>query len=320
MSRRSRRRERNRRLRRWLLWLLLAATGFLLVAFLKPAWFLEAEYARLGWQAGTRTVEERAAEHRLARLEAGDGPMIVLLHGFTGSKENWLPVIGPLAAAHRVVAVDLPGWGASERLDGADYGFAAQAQRISEILRRLGAENSPVVLVGHSMGGGGAALVAARTPQLVERLVLVDAAGVRFDDNDFSRAVARGEHPFEVSDRATLDRQLNLVFDRLPWVPWPADRALIAQRVADQPFERDVLQRIARSDEAVMPGEEARAIRAPTLLLWCRNDRIIDVSAAARYAERIAGSQTVLLDRCNHMPMMEQPMATADAILRFIKG
>jgi pimeloyl-ACP methyl ester carboxylesterase len=299
---------------------LLGVAAFLLVATLRPGWFLAGEFARLRWLGDAQQSESVAAGHRWAVLEAGSGPRVVLVHGFTGSKENWLPMFSALVADHELIAPDLPGWGDSERQAGADYGFAAQAERLAAWLRQLPESGGPLTLVGHSMGGGVAALVAARHPDLVDRLVLLDAAGVHFDDNDFTRAVARGEHPFEVSDRATLDRQLGLVFDRPPWVPWPADRALIARRVADQPFERDVLERIARRDEALQPGLEAAAIRAPTLLLWCRADRIIDVSAAARYAERIADTRTILLDGCNHMPMMEQPAATAEALRGFIKG
>lgn len=320
MNRRGRSRQRRRVWRRLLALSALAMGVFLLIGFLRPHWFLEAEYARLRLQGGAHTSVEIAAKHRWEVLTAGVGSRIVLVHGFTGSKENWLPIFADLAQRHTVIAPDLPGWGGSERKAGEDYGYPAQAERLAAWLRQQPAEALPLVLVGHSMGGGIAALVAARYPELVSKLVLMDAAGVRFDDNDFSRAVARGDHPFAVSDRVSLDRQLGLVFDVPPWLPWPASRAFILQRLNDDGFERDVLDRIARRDEALLPGIEAISIRAPTLLLWCRNDRIVDVSAANRYAGRIRDTQTVLLDQCNHMPMMEQPEATAGALARFVDG
>jgi len=301
-----------------LLFVLLCLGLGLAAALLRPQWFLQAEYARLRWLGGASLASTQAADHHWAQVQAGEGPSIVMVHGFTGAKENWLPMFPALRAHHRLHAPDLPGWGSSERKAGADYGFAAQAERLADWLRVQPDLVRPVTLVGHSMGGGIAALVAARYPELVDRLVLMDAAGVRFDDNDFTRAIARGEHPFAVHDRASLDRQLGLVFTHPPWVPWPADRAYIAMRRADDAFERDVLDRIARRPEALQPGIEAIGIRAPTLLLWCREDRIVDVSGAARYAGRIAGTQTVLLEDCNHMPMMEQPAATAAALLEFV--
>lgn len=309
--------------------LALAALAGLLLAYLaigwcRPQWLLEAEFARQRWQAGASESSLVAAGHRWSLLgveararPAADAPLTVLIHGFTGSKENWLPILPALAAHGEIVAPDLPGWGGSQRQPDADYGFVAQAERLADFLRQLGAEQRPVWLVGHSMGGGIVALLAARHPQLVDRLVLLDAAGSVFDENEFARLVLAGGHPFEVTDRASLHRQLALVFDDVPWLPWPFDRAVVERRRLDGDFERQVLDRIGRSDEALRPSVEAQAIIAPTLLLWCRNDRIIDPSAARYYAEAIPDTRQVLLDDCNHMPMVEQPDATVAALRAF---
>ena len=167
------------------------------------------------------------------------------------------------------------------------------------------------------MGGGIAALWAASQPAALRQLVLMDAAGVPFD-NDFSRRVRAGEHPFEVLDEATLQRQFALVFDRPPFAPWPATTALARMRAAQVDFERSVLRSIAGDESlAFAPGDAASRIAVPTLLAWCRDDRVIDASAAAVYAERIAHTETVWFDGCSHMPMMEQPAATSDALLTF---
>jgi pimeloyl-ACP methyl ester carboxylesterase len=216
-----------------------------------------------------------------------------------------------------VVAPDLPGWGESERLHGADYGYAAQAERLAQFIRIVGG-GRPVVLVGHSMGGGIAALAAARHPELVAKLVLMDASGVRFRDNAFGQAVLRGEQPFAVADAAGLRRYLGIVFIHPPWVPWPLDEALIARRRHDAGFEREVLRSISGPD-AFLPGREAIAIRAPTLLLWCRADRVVDASAAALFAARIPQAHTLLIDGCDHMPMLERTTGTANALREFLR-
>jgi abhydrolase domain-containing protein 6 len=302
---------------------LLALAALPLLAFgalaLRPELALEGEYLRLRLLAGAVEHDVQVGEHRVRYLEAGRGEPLVLVHGFTGSKENWLPLIRLLAPRYRVIAPDLPGWGESTRLadPDTDYGFAAQAQRLGDFLAAV-APGEAVHLVGHSMGGGIAAVWAGLAPHGLRRLVLLDAAGVPFD-NDFARRVGAGEHPFAVTDVPGLHRQIDLVFARKPFLPWPADRALAAQRAAQQPFERAVLAQIAGNpDAAFLPGESAYTIQAPTLLLWCREDRVIDAAAATEYARRIRDNRIVLLEGCGHMPMMEVPAETAQALRDFL--
>lgn len=240
------------------------------------------------------------------------------MHGFTGSKENWYPLVRALDGAYAVAVPDLPGWGATQRIAGADYGYGAQARRVARFIEALPQRNGrAVVLVGHSMGGGIAALVAAQRPDLVARVALIDAAGLRFADNAFGRAVLAGDNPFEVRDAATLERYLSILFhDRrgAPWIPWPANHVYIAHRRREAAFEQRVLDSIGRGDERFAPGDAAARIRQPALLLWCRQDRVIDASALDLYAARMPQATRVLLDGCGHMAMMEQPRAVAAAL------
>jgi len=284
-----------------------------------PYSLVRAEYARqrraLGLAARTRDIDgvrwvyaERAAAHAGA-------PTLVMLHGYTGSKENWYRLAKRLVGRYRLIAPDLPGWSESQRDAGADYGYSAQAERVAAFLRATC--DAPVVLLGHSMGGGIAALVAARHPDLVARLGLLNAAGVRFADNRFGLEVEAGRNPFAVSDAASLERYLGIVFaDRAarPPIPWPASRIVIAQRRRDLAFEQSVLDRIGRGDEPFLPGREAARIRQPTLLLWGAQDQVIDPSAMALYAEQIPQARQVLVDGSGHMTLMERPDDVAAAI------
>ena len=282
-----------------------------------PERVLGAEYARQRWLAGARERELHVAGHRWSCLEAGKaGPLIVLVHGFTGSKENWLPLMRVLARHHRVVAPDLPGWGISERHDAADYGPGAQAERLREFLGTM--TEKPALLVGHSMGGQIVGLLAARHPGLAERVCLMSAAGVLFTENEFGRAVQDGNNPFEVTTRAELKRYLGIVFSKPPVVPWPASEALVRRRRADAPFEQTVLEAIGRGPEAFALEAELPKVREPVLLLWCRSDRVIDVSAEAVFHRLLPSSQTVLLSGAGHMPMMAQPKQVGEALARFV--
>ena len=304
-------------------WLRAGAVGLAVaglgVAVARPEYVLEAEFARLRWLAGASETSFQVAGHRWAAVQAGpaDAPLVLLVHGFTGSKENWLAMARELARDHRVLAVDLPGWGASERLAGADYGPAAQAERLAGFI--AGLPRRPDLVVGHSMGGQIVGLMAARHPGLAPRLVLMSAAGVRFEENAFAAAVLAGDNPFQVTNRAEFRRYLGIVFTEPPFVPWPASEAMVRRRRADVGFEQSVLDGIGRGPQAFALEEELGAITAPTLLLWCRDDRVIDASAATVFAAGLQHSRTVLLDGCGHMPMMARPREVAGALAQFLR-
>lgn len=282
-----------------------------------PERVLGAEYARQRWLAGARVRQLHVAGHRWSCLEAGkSGPLVVLVHGFTGSKENWLPVMRELAKHHRVVAPDLPGWGLSERHEIGDYGPGAQAERLREFLGTM--TEKPALLVGHSMGGQIVGMLAARHPGLAERVCLMSAAGVLFTENEFGREVQAGNNPFQVTTRSELKRYLGIVFAKPPFVPWPASDALVRRRRADVVFEQSVLDGIGRGPEAFALEAELPNVREPVLLLWCRSDQVIDVSAEAIFHRLLPDSRTVLLSGAGHMPMMAQPRQVAEALMRFI--
>jgi pimeloyl-ACP methyl ester carboxylesterase len=301
--------------------LALAAAAAVVAVAQDPYRLVRAEFERQRLGAGLSRARIDVAGHRWVYAYSDDAPpgapVVVMLHGFTGSKENWYPLARELRGRYRLVAPDLPGWGESERRADADYGFLAQSARVDGFVRAV-ARGRPVVLLGHSMGGGIAALTAARHPHEVAKLGLFDAAGVRFRDNRFGAAVLAGDNPFAVHDDASLRRYLDTVFhdDAVkPAVPWPASRGLIARRRSEAAFEQAVLDRIGRGPERFLPGDEAARIRQPTLLLWCRQDAVIDPSALALYAARIPQAARVMLDGCGHMSIIERPRAVADAVV-----
>ena len=291
-----------------------------------PLALVHAEFARQRWSAGLSLGQAQVAGHRWAyavsEADVTDAPTIVMVHGFTGSKENWYPLAARLRGRYRLLIPDLPGWGDSERIEGADYGFVAQSERVAAFIDQVARKpNSEVVLLGHSMGGGIAALAAANHPQAIARVGLFDAAGVRFKDNRFGEEVLAGQNPFAVTDEASLKRYIDTVFhldSAKPWVPWPASGALIDWRKRQAVFEQAVLDSIGRSDERFLPGEAASRIDQPALLLWCRQDRVIDPSAIDLYGAQMPQALKVLLDGCGHMSIMERPDDVAAAVQSLI--
>ena len=302
--------------------LVIAAIAIAWVAFAlwrDPYALVRAEFARQRIALGLarRVVEVDGIRWVYAEgtAHAADAPVLVMLHGFTGSKENWYPVVRRLRGRYRLLVPDLPGWGESQREGFAGHGFAAQAARVAGFIRATC--DGPVVVLGHSMGGGIAAVLAAREPGLVARVGLFDAAGVRFADNAFGLDVLAGNNPFAVHDRASLGQYIEILFhDRsvLPAMPWPAPAILIARRRRDGAFEQAVLDDIGRGPDRFLPGEEAARIRQPALLAWGAHDRVIDPSAMDLYAARMPQARKVLLDGSGHMTVMEQPGDIAGAI------
>lgn len=287
-----------------------------------PLGLIHAEFARQRWAAGLSLRQTQVAGHRwvyaVREADKADAPTVVMIHGFTGSKENWYPLAERLRGRYRLVIPDLPGWGDSERIKGQDYGFVAQSERVAAFIDQVAKrQGSQVVLLGHSMGGGIVALTAADHPQSVARVGLFDAAGVRFKDNAFGIEVLAGKNPFGVEDDASLKRYLDTVFyidAAKPSIPWPASRAVIGWRKQQAPFEQSVLDRIGRSDERFLPGQAAARIRQPALLLWCRQDAMIDASAMDLYAAQMPQASKVLLDGCGHMSIVEKPDEIAAAV------
>lgn len=290
-----------------------------------PYTIIRGEFARQRIAAGLRIGHVQAAGHQWTYAhrdaDTADSPVIVMIHGFTGGKENWYPLARRLRGQYRLVIPDLPGWGDSQRKPDADYGYLEQADRVADFIATVSPDRQ-VVLLGHSMGGGIAALVAARYPDRVVRVGLLDAAGVRFRDNRFGEQVLAGQNPFGVHDAASLDTYLETVFhqaDARPWLPWPASSIYINRRRDDAAFEQRVLDGIGRGEFAFSPGAAARHIRQPTLLLWCAQDAVIDPSAMGLYAERIPQAMQVLLEGCGHMSLVEQPDAVASAVQMLIE-
>lgn len=303
-----------------------AVLGVGAVVAYDPYLLVRAQFERQRVVAGLAEGQAMVADHRWVYAFADDAPedapTLVMLHGFTGSKENWYPLAQRLRGRYRLLIPDLPGWGETERQVGADYGYGAQSARVAGFIAAVAGDRSEVVLLGHSMGGGIAALVAARYPQHVQRVALLDAAGVRFDDNAFGADVLAGHNPFAVSDARTLRRYIDTVFHRpqaKPWIPWPASRGFIAKRRDDAAFEQSVLDRIGRGPEQFTPGEEAAGIRQPALLLWGREDGVIDPSALDLYAAKMPQARKLLVDDAGHMSLMEQPAAVAAAVVALIE-
>ena len=292
--------------------LLLAA---LFVYFVRPAWLLELEFARLAAPAGLHEQRIVVGDDEWSYYDGGSGPVVVLVHGFAGYKEYWLDLARRLARDHRVVVPDLPGWGESQRRDDVDYGPAAQAARLRAFLVALDLDD--VLLVGHSMGGHISGLDAADGDPRVRGLVLMDSAGFNFRENAFVRRIAAGETPFNYSDRAGFDAFMHELFVAPRWLPPRVKDVLIDANIASHEFHERMLRTITAPETRFLLESRLAEVRVPVLAVWCRGDQLLDVSSLDAVSRELPGATIVKLGPCSHMPMMEQPDAVDQALREF---
>lgn len=289
------------------------------VYFAAPQWVLRADDA---WQAHRAQLDKQSiqvGDMRWTYYEGGKGPPIVLLHGYMGDKETWLGVARGLTPNFRVIVPDLPGWGQSQRIANANYGYAAQVQRLDQFADAL--HLGGYALAGHSMGGAIAGLYAAKYPQRIAALILIDSSGVPFEDNAFTRELKSGRNPFDVTSRAEFETLEQHLFAKPPWIPGRIEDVFVDRAERDRAFADQVMREIAAPDQRNVLQPQLPQITAPTLTIWCRQDKLIGISAVdairagLTHAPKIGVTE---FNGCGHMSIMERPKEVADAITRFV--
>ncbi|MET0935740.1 MAG: alpha/beta fold hydrolase [Luteibacter sp.] len=293
----------------------LGAGGVYLFA---PSLLLKADAARLAMTAHMEKKTIVAGDTTWSYYEGGEGPTIVLLHGFAANKETWLQMAKGLTDHFHVLIPDLPGWGESSRNDNGDYGIPAQAGRIEAFAAAVGAKH--FLLVGQSMGGAIAGVYADEHPDRVASLVLMSSLGLTFKENDFVRDAKAGKNPFLFNDRADVDALLKRIFLKDPKVPGRVEDALLARNKEDHAFIERTYNELKQPEQAYALDPVIGKLSMPVLGIWCREDKIIDVSALDTLRNGLKSSPSIgatILNGCNHMPMLEKPDETAKIIVGF---
>ena len=266
--------------------------------------------------AGLRLREARIPGFTMPYLEGGRGEVLLLLHGFAGDKDNFTRVARFLTGHFRVIAPDLPGFGDATRDAAAPYHIGAQVERLHAFAAQLNLTSFH--LGGNSMGGFIAAQYAAAHPAQLRSLWLLDAAGcaVAYDTDFISGYLQTGKLPMLVNSAAEFDALLAAVTLHPPWLPPSLRRTLARRAIADCELHRRIFREIGTESptlEAVYPS-----ITAPTLIVWGSEDRILSPSAAPRMQALIPSSETVLMAKTGHLPMVEHPRQAARDYLRFV--
>ena len=248
---------------------------------------------------------------------SASGETLVLLHGFAADKDNWLRFSRHLTQDYRVIALDLPGFGDSDLPPGS-YDVGTQAERLADILDAMGIQQAHVL--GNSMGGQIAALFAARYPDRVRSLALFANAGIDSPHkSELYRLLTNGApNPLVVKQPQDFDNLLHFIFVEPPYLPESLKRYLGERSMAKAAhYERVFKQLVERS----IPLEpELAKIQAPTLLLWGKQDRVLDVSSIEVMQPLLRKPSVVIMDNVGHAPMLERPEESALLYRQFLEG
>lgn len=253
---------------------------------------------------------------RLHYVEAGSGPPIVMVHGFGGQTYSFRHQMAEFARDHRCVAIDLKGFGYSERTQGGDYSLEGQAWLVLRAMDELRIDRA--VLIGHSMGGEVVARAAVLAPERVEKLVLAATAPgypvwlgprlgfMRWFMPGFARLARRNARKNLFYDKGAVDFEAIMAEYEKPgrihgsldtvWQMWP--------------------------DVRRQPKLEHAKITMPVLILWGEKERILPFSRRVfRWLQkRLPEAEVVTIPRTGHMLLEENPEAANAAIRAFIAG
>lgn len=250
-----------------------------------------------------------------------DAPVVMLLHGSNASLQTWEPWVARLRERYRVVSLDFPAHGLTGPSADGDYTSAAYAALVEQVRARLGIER--MVLGGNSMGGGVAWRYGLAHADRLAGLVLVDASGQPQPERSkpplgfylarvpgvrdilasvtprwiIGRSLVQSVSVTEIVDDAMIDRYWELLL-------YPGNREATLDRFSQYSEPPDT--------------EALRRLNVPTVILWGNEDRLIPVSVAAWFAERLPNARLTVLDGVGHIPMEEAPDRALVPVLKLL--
>jgi len=254
----------------------------------------------------------------LRYIDVGSGPAVVLIHGFASSLDVWRGIVPELAKGHRVIALDLKGFGFSGRPAG-DYSPAAQARLVRGLLDQRGVDRAAVV--AHSWGAGVALALALDAPGRVERLVLYSA--YVYDEQvppfyQWAQLPGMGEALFALYYQHGLEDRIGLAFyDQRQATQ---ERVEIVEAEARRPGTTAAALAAVRGQRYARLAARYSTIKVPTLLLWGENDIVTSLRFGHRLERELGNARLVSYARCGHMPMFEAARPSTRELLRFLGG
>jgi pimeloyl-ACP methyl ester carboxylesterase len=270
-------------------------------------------------------VSQAGKPVRLAVRQKGRGRPIVMLHGLGASSYTWNAITPQLAKTNRVIAIDLKGFGDSDKPLDEAYSIADQAALVKAYLAKNDLRG--VTLVGHSYGGAVAMSVAlddaAATRKRIDKLVLIDSLAYKQPVPFFFRLLQTpvvGKLGLElIPADVQISRALSVAYYRDEKVN-PETIATYSAPLQSEGGKHALLATIESltNENPDAFTERYKTLNTPTLLIWCAHDRIVPLAFGKRLAKDLPNSKIDVIEECGHIPQEEEPGQTLTAIKGFV--
>lgn len=273
--------------------------------------------AAVAWAQAPASKQVEVFGQKIHYLEAGSGPNVILLHGLGADATNWAANTSLLARSFHVYVPDQIGFGESDK-PLINYRVATLVDFLDGFCKKLGIAKASVV--GNSLGGWTAMAFTLAHPDKVEKMVLVDAAGYSFDRLGQPKPTREMLEALNPSTVAASKAVLGIIL---------ANKAMVTDGLAEQLFTGHLKHNdgytIDRFIDSILRGEDVvdgklGAIKAPTLVVWGREDALTPLAGGKLMATEIAGAESVILDHCGHVPQLECAGAFNAALLKFLNA
>jgi len=275
---------------------------------------LAQERAWAGLETRTATIEGQPFTYSIGGPE--NAPSLLLIHGYTGSRDNWNRVAHYLSRDYRVVVPDMPGHGDTPLVEGQPLEPAKVSALLHKLMKSVARDIYHVA--GHSLGGVYAIQLAVYYDENVEAVVLIDSAGIY--ETNTSDVVARmeaGEEAMVVTRERSLQQIMDMVMADAPFFPKELVAPMSDRQLAHRQSHRRVLDAVLETRGYFTPKtfrEGLRYIDSPVLLLWGSDDPLFPPAVTDEILPYFKDGSRIVLDGVGHIPILEAPWRTVEAM------